>query len=158
MVLNQVIELPINNAYASPGRDFYLNGESVVVYHAPAAATDGDSIVHFRGSDVVAVGNLFNPDVYPVIDIANGAPTVQAGIATGASNLARGLRHLPNNIQGYRLFGEIGSSEWPIYLTDDQAQLPLRFQVGYLASISAMRPRADRRERSNSARRSWARA
>lgn len=78
--LNQVIELPINNAYASPGRDFYLNGESVVVYHAPAAATDGDSIVHFRGSDVVAVGNLFNPDVYPVIDIANGG-TVNGLIA-----------------------------------------------------------------------------
>ncbi len=70
--LNQVIELPINNAYTSPGRDFYLNGESIVVHHAPAAATDGDSIVHFRGSDVVAVGDLFNPDVYPVIDLANG--------------------------------------------------------------------------------------
>jgi glyoxylase-like metal-dependent hydrolase (beta-lactamase superfamily II) len=70
--MNQVIELPINNAYTSPGRDFYLNGESVVIHHAPAAVTDGDSIVHFRGSDVVAVGDLFNPDVYPVIDLANG--------------------------------------------------------------------------------------
>ncbi len=48
------------------------------------------------------------------------------------------LRHLPNNIQGYRLFGEIGSSEWPVYLTEAQTQNQLRFQVGYLASISAM--------------------
>ena len=64
-----MIELPINNTYFMPRRDFYLNGEAVVVYHAPAAHTDGDSIVHFRGSDVVAVGDLFNPDVYPVIDV-----------------------------------------------------------------------------------------
>ena len=70
--LNQVIELPINNTYFMPRRDFYQNGEAIVVYHAPAAHTDGDSIVHFRGSDVVAVGDLFNPDVYPVIDVANG--------------------------------------------------------------------------------------
>ena len=70
--LNAVIELPINNTYFMPRRDFYLNGEAVVVYHAPAANTDGDSIVHFRGSDVVAVGDLFNPDVYPVIDVERG--------------------------------------------------------------------------------------
>ena len=70
--LNAVIELPINNTYFMPRRDFYLNGEAVIVYHAPAANTDGDSIVHFRGSDVVAVGDLFNPDVYPVIDVERG--------------------------------------------------------------------------------------
>ena len=72
LALNQVISLPINNTYTSPGRDFYLNGESVFLYHAPAAHTDGDTIVHFRGSDVLAVGDLFSPDTYPVIDLARG--------------------------------------------------------------------------------------
>jgi glyoxylase-like metal-dependent hydrolase (beta-lactamase superfamily II) len=72
LALNQVISLPINNTYTSPGRDFYLNGESVFLYHAPAAHSDGDTIVHFRGSDVLAVGSLFEPDRYPVIDIARG--------------------------------------------------------------------------------------
>jgi glyoxylase-like metal-dependent hydrolase (beta-lactamase superfamily II) len=72
LALNQVISLPINNTYTSPGRDFYLNGESVFLYHAPAAHTDGDTIVHFRGSDVLAVGDLFWPDTYPVIDLARG--------------------------------------------------------------------------------------
>jgi cyclase len=72
LALNQVISLPINNTYTSPGRDFYLNGESVFLYHAPAAHTDGDTIVHFRGSDVLAVGDLFRPDTYPVIDLARG--------------------------------------------------------------------------------------
>jgi cyclase len=72
LALNQVISLPINSTYTSPGRDFYLNGESVVLYHAPKAHSDGDTIVHFRGSDVLAVGSLFEPDRYPVIDIVRG--------------------------------------------------------------------------------------
>jgi cyclase len=63
--------LPMNT-YFTPSRDFFLNGEAVVLYHAPAAHTDGDSIVHFRGSDVVAAGDLFTPGGYPLIDIANG--------------------------------------------------------------------------------------
>jgi glyoxylase-like metal-dependent hydrolase (beta-lactamase superfamily II) len=70
--LNAVITLPINNTYDTPTKDFYLNGESIVIYHAPAAHTDGDSLVHFRGSDVVAVGDLFSPDRYPFIDLASG--------------------------------------------------------------------------------------
>ncbi|MCX7899597.1 MAG: cellulose biosynthesis cyclic di-GMP-binding regulatory protein BcsB, partial [Methylocystis sp.] len=48
------------------------------------------------------------------------------------------LRHLPNNIQGYRLAGEVGSSEWPIYLTEAQARRKLQFQLGYLAAVSVM--------------------
>jgi cyclase len=78
--LNAAITLPINNTYDTPTKDFYLNGESVVIYHAPAAHTDGDSLVHFRGSDVVAVGDIFSPDRYPVIDRATGG-SVQGLIA-----------------------------------------------------------------------------
>jgi glyoxylase-like metal-dependent hydrolase (beta-lactamase superfamily II) len=43
-----------------------------MVYHMPAAHTDGDSIVLFRRSDVISSGDLFTPDKYPVIDLANG--------------------------------------------------------------------------------------
>jgi glyoxylase-like metal-dependent hydrolase (beta-lactamase superfamily II) len=78
--LNAVITVPINNTYDTPTRDFYLNGESIILYHAPAAHTDGDSIVHFRGSDVLAVGDLYTPDRYPFIDVANGG-SVQGLIA-----------------------------------------------------------------------------
>ncbi len=48
------------------------------------------------------------------------------------------LRHLPNNIQGYRLQGESGASEWPIYLSEAQALRPLSFRVGYLSAVSVM--------------------
>ena len=40
--------------------------------HVPAAHTDGDSIVIFRKSDVVATGDIFRTDSYPVIDLARG--------------------------------------------------------------------------------------
>ena len=38
----------------------------------PAAHTDGDSIVFFRKSDVIATGDLFTTVMYPVIDTAAG--------------------------------------------------------------------------------------
>lgn len=52
------------------------------------------------------------------------------------------LRHLPNNVQGYRLAGEVGASEWPIFLTEDQARRRLQFQLGYLAAVSVMPERS----------------
>jgi hypothetical protein len=50
----------------------YVNGEAVILYHAPAANTDGDSFVFFRHSEVIAAGNLFSTVSYPVIDTASG--------------------------------------------------------------------------------------
>ncbi len=44
-----------------------FNDEAIVIYHAPAAHTDGDSFVFFRRSDVVSAGELFVPSLYPVI-------------------------------------------------------------------------------------------
>jgi glyoxylase-like metal-dependent hydrolase (beta-lactamase superfamily II) len=53
-------------------KEFYFNGEPVFMYHIPKAHTDGDSIVFFRRSDVVATGDIFRTDSYPVIDIEKG--------------------------------------------------------------------------------------
>lgn len=50
----------------------YFNGEAVIVYHAPAANTDGDSFVFFRHSEVISAGSLFSTIAYPVIDVAKG--------------------------------------------------------------------------------------
>ena len=61
-----------NDEYSTPVKDFSFNGEAVLVYHVPAAHTDGDRIVHFRRSDVLATGDVFTPGRYPVIDLARG--------------------------------------------------------------------------------------
>jgi cyclase len=51
---------------------FHLNGEEVRVFIAPPAHTDGDSFVHFRGSDVMHLGDVFRTNMYPIIDVYNG--------------------------------------------------------------------------------------
>jgi cyclase len=63
--------VPFDN-YFLPFKDVYFNGEPIFIIHAPNAHTDGDSIVLFRKSDTLAVGELFLPDEYPVIDVARG--------------------------------------------------------------------------------------
>ncbi len=37
-------------------------------FHVPAAHSDGDSLVFFRRSDVIATGDIFGTTTYPVID------------------------------------------------------------------------------------------
>jgi cyclase len=61
-----------NDEYFLPSKDFFFNGEAVVVYHVPNAHTDGDSIVFFRRSDVLSTGDVFTPEHYPFIDLARG--------------------------------------------------------------------------------------
>jgi glyoxylase-like metal-dependent hydrolase (beta-lactamase superfamily II) len=63
--------LPIDE-YFTPFKDLHFNGEAVFIYHEPRAHTDGDSIVLFRGSDVISTGDIFTPDGYPAIDLDNG--------------------------------------------------------------------------------------
>jgi cyclase len=50
----------------------YLNGEGIQVIHAPAAHTDGDTIVFFRRGDVIATGDIVDTTRWPVIDTKRG--------------------------------------------------------------------------------------
>jgi cyclase len=66
--------------YATPFKSIHFNGEAVLVYHEPNAHTDGDSVVMFRGSDVISTGDIFTPGAYPFIDVDRGG-SVQGEIA-----------------------------------------------------------------------------
>jgi cyclase len=50
----------------------HFNGEGIQLIHTPAAHTDGDSMVWFRSSDVISVGDVFSTETYPVIDLQKG--------------------------------------------------------------------------------------
>jgi glyoxylase-like metal-dependent hydrolase (beta-lactamase superfamily II) len=50
----------------------YANDEPVIVEHPVAAHSDGDSIVFFRRSDVLSMGEIFNQEHYPNVDVKNG--------------------------------------------------------------------------------------
>jgi glyoxylase-like metal-dependent hydrolase (beta-lactamase superfamily II) len=79
-VLNRMVEADMPFA-ALPTETFftpeyklstYFNDEGIQIIHVPAASTDGDAMVYFRGSDVIATGDLFNMDTFPIIDVDKG--------------------------------------------------------------------------------------
>ncbi|MDX1380534.1 MAG: MBL fold metallo-hydrolase [Xanthomonadales bacterium] len=65
------------------GVTLHVNGEPVTAYHLRHAHTDGDSIVHFEGSDVLHLGDVFFNQLYPFIDRSSGG-SVQGMIAAVA--------------------------------------------------------------------------
>jgi cyclase len=62
---------PSDTFFKGRRRKFH-NGEAVEIFYQPHAVTDGDSIVHFRRSDVIATGEIFNTTRYPFIDVQAG--------------------------------------------------------------------------------------
>jgi len=49
-----------------------MNGEDVQLIPVPAAHTDGDTLVHSSGQDVLAVGGYYRSVGFPFVDILNG--------------------------------------------------------------------------------------
>jgi cyclase len=69
------------------GVTFHLNGDDLVVTHVPRAHTDGDSIVEFRKSNVVHMGDTFFNKLYPFIDTSSGGSV--AGVLAAADGVLR---------------------------------------------------------------------
>jgi glyoxylase-like metal-dependent hydrolase (beta-lactamase superfamily II) len=63
--------LPLNTFFLDE-EEMFFNGEPVQLIHRANAHTDGDVMVFFRRSDVLATGDLFVTNSYPVIDGAAG--------------------------------------------------------------------------------------
>jgi cyclase len=68
------------DAFAAAKKTLFVTGEPIEILHQPAAHTDGDLMVFFRKSDVVAAGDVFVLNSYPVIDVKRGG-TLQGTIA-----------------------------------------------------------------------------
>jgi len=51
---------------------FHMNGQTIHVFHAAAAHTDGDALIHFREADVIHMGDTYFNGFYPFIDVASG--------------------------------------------------------------------------------------
>ena len=60
-----------DNTYSIPQKRLYFNDEPVVIMHQPANS-DGNSMVLFRKSDVVSVGDMLDLTGYPLIDLEAG--------------------------------------------------------------------------------------
>jgi len=51
---------------------FYLNGDSINVFHVAPAHTDGDAIIWFRRANVIHMGDTFFNGRYPLVDLSSG--------------------------------------------------------------------------------------
>ncbi len=72
----------VANLYKLTG---FFNGEGVQLNHVPSASTDGDSFVWFRTSDVIAAGDIYRTDAYPIPDLKMGG-NIQ-GVIEGLNQL-----------------------------------------------------------------------
>jgi cyclase len=73
------------STFSGKHKEFYYNGEGVQIVHFPSAHTDGDSIVFFRRSDVIATGDVYSTVSYPIIDAQRGG-SIQ-GVLDGLNQL-----------------------------------------------------------------------
>jgi cyclase len=56
----------------SDSMTFHLGTERIDVVHAPPSHTDGDSVIYFRDSDVIHMGDIFRTRGQPIFDRNNG--------------------------------------------------------------------------------------
>jgi glyoxylase-like metal-dependent hydrolase (beta-lactamase superfamily II) len=63
----------------------FVNGEAIELLHVPSAHSDGDTMVFFRRSDVLAAGDIFSPSRYPSFDPARGGSI--AGVIEGLNRI-----------------------------------------------------------------------
>ncbi len=70
---------------------FHFNGDELHVFHVEPAHTDGDSVVHWRSTNVFHMGDLFFNGGYPYIDLGSG------GSADGIIAAANRVLELAND-------------------------------------------------------------
>lgn len=76
-----------------------LNGERIELMHPPGAHTDGDTVVFFHGSGVIALGDLFFPEHFPYVDPDGGGrvDALIAAIDQLVRELPAGVRVVPGH-------------------------------------------------------------
>ena len=136
------------STYAGKQKDLYSNNEPVVILHVPNAVTSGDSIVWFRGSDVVVSGEIFNQASFPFIDSAHGG-TIN-GVIEGL-NMLLDIMVPKHNQEGGTMvipgYGRIGDEHDVLEYRDMVTIIRDRVQAAIdkkmtLAQVKAMKPSA----------------
>lgn len=69
---------------------FHLNKETIDVFHASKAHTDGDAIIYFKNANVIHTGDIYFAGIYPFID------TGSHGSINGMINAAKSILAMVN--------------------------------------------------------------
>jgi len=135
--------------YSLTQRKIFFNDEPIVIMHEPAATSDGDSIVFFRGSDVISTGDLFLMTTYPTVDPARGGSL--AGIIRGLNHVLDLMVPRYNQEGGTYVIpghGRVGDQHDVLEYRDMLVIIGDRIRSGVekglsLAQVKAMRPTLD---------------
>lgn len=73
------------STFFTPKKTLSFNGEGIELLHAPNAYTDGDVMVFFRGSDVIAAGDVINTLGYAPFDAQRGGSI--AGVLSALNDI-----------------------------------------------------------------------
>ncbi len=139
----------ISAEYYTPTKDFFMNGDPIILYHTPNAHTNGDSLVYFRRSDVLVTGDLFTPGRFPAIDLEQGgsinglikAVNLALDITVPAAFQERGTYVIPGH---GRLCDEADLSEFREMITVVRDRVQELIKEGKtLQQIQAARPALD---------------
>ncbi|HJQ97041.1 MAG TPA: MBL fold metallo-hydrolase [Candidatus Polarisedimenticolaceae bacterium] len=76
------------------GVSVWFNGEEIRVFHAPHGHTDGDSIVWFKSSNVIHMGDQLFNGFFPFIDLDSGG-----SLAGYTKNLEDVLAQVPKGVK-----------------------------------------------------------
>ena len=139
------------STFSGKRKEFYYNGEGVQIVHFPSAHTDGDSVVFFRRSDVIATGDVYSTVSYPIIDAQLGG-SIQ-GVLDGLNQL------LDLVISGEKTGGWHDAHPGPRRISDEADLVEMRDMTTIirdrvqdmvnrgmtLAQVQAARPTMDRR-------------
>ena len=137
-----------DNTYSTPQKRLSFNDEPVVMLHQ-VANTDGNSLVHFRKSDVISAGPMLDLESYPRIDVKAGGSI--SAMVDGLNRLIE-LTVPEANAGGGTLVvpgrGRIADHAEVAYYRDMMTIIRDRLQDGIaknqtLAQIKAARPTRD---------------
>jgi cyclase len=134
------------SVFSGKQKDLYSNDEPVVILHVPDAVTAGDTMVWFRGSDVIATGEIFNQASFPYIDVAHGG-TIN-GIIEGLNTLLDIMVPKHNQEGGTMVipgYGRIGDEHDVLEYRDMVTIIRDRVQAAIdkkmtLAQVKALKP------------------
>jgi cyclase len=74
-----------SDTYFTEDWSLFVNGEALQLIHVPNAHTDGDTMVFFRRSDVIATGDIYSTSRYPRFDAEQGGSV--AGVIEGLNRI-----------------------------------------------------------------------
>ncbi len=121
---------------------FFYNDQEIVIFHVPAAHTDGDGVVYFPKANVIHSGDVVFYTLYPYIDVSAGGSI--DGVIAGTRTIIAMCDDETQIIPGHGpLVNKANLVEYLAMLEDVRGTVAREMKAGKdLAAIQAAKPAA----------------